>query len=76
MKSRMSLLYGAIETLDQLLKIICSKFLIHASKKEDIVALEVIVTLVDKIMIMKFLEENQDLKLKNWKCLKLNYNKD
>ena len=76
MKSRMSLLYGAIETLDQLLKIICSRFLIRASKKEDIVALEVIVTLVDKIMIMKFLEENQDLKLKNWKCLKLNYNKD
>ena len=22
------------------------------------------------------MEENQDLKLKNWKCLKLNYNKD
>lgn len=65
MKSLMNLLFGVIEIMAQLLRIIFFKYLMIVSKKVDIVVLKITVILQDKIMITKFLEVNQDLVLKN-----------
>ena len=57
----MNLLFGVIEIMAQLLRIIFFKYLMIVLKKVDIVVLKITVILQDKIMIMKFLEANQDL---------------